>query len=293
MLQAARLHRIFGAYVVGAFCSSYAADAVLFQAHWVQREPSQLDPSIQAVAPIEWVHVPKAGCSFMNTLMHIPGICPGMPEGSVVRNEVDFNLIFEKCNTSLWNTNFWRLKHTGIENLPEGGFNAGQGRFMIFMRQPEQRMMSMFFFNEYLGHSRTIDDLKEHRSGDATKMLTRKTNVVYDPLPPNRSEVDLAKLRLRTGFAFVGITERWDLSMCLFSAMFKQACRPEQYHNSHPTATKPNASSLYDTAMLNGWRDPYDSELYDVATSIFESNLKRYNISESSCGPCWREAGLL
>ena len=48
-------------------------------------------------------------------------------------------------------------------------------------------------------------------------------------LDPNRSKITLevaqeAAKRVREGFAFVGITEEWDLSACLFHEMFGGDC---------------------------------------------------------------------
>jgi len=94
---------------------------------------------------------------------------------------------------------------------------------------------------------------------------------------------------MQTGFSFIGITDQWDLSICLFNKMFNQECRPFQFVNSH--SNNANGSiALYDTSVLNGWRDPWDNELYELGLSIFETNLKKYNVSEASCQPCWRQA---
>merc|ERR1712048_1406133 len=95
---------------------------------------------------------------------------------------------------------------------------------------------------------------------------------------------------LQTGFSFIGIFEYWNLSICLFNTMFNQRCRFMQFSNNHPT--QGNTSSVYDTAILKGWRDPYDNELYNLAVKIFEASLNTYKVSNSSCQACWHEAGL-
>ena len=41
-----------------------------------------------------------------------------------------------------------------------------------------------------------------------------------------------AERRLRTGLAFIGLTEYWDLSICLFHAMFGGAPRPGSFANT-------------------------------------------------------------
>merc|ERR1719265_324845 len=140
-----------------------------------------------------------------------------------------------------------------------------------------------------------IDLFIARESGCVTKILT--SNEYHVECDSNHSHEEMlsmaaiAKDRLQTGFSFVGLTEQWDISICLFSKMFNQACNSLQFENSRPTSG--DNSTSYDTTILNGWTDPYDNELYNTATEIFEANLKKYDVSETSCEPCWREAGLL
>mmetsp|Transcript_63121 Transcript_63121/g.197658 ORF Transcript_63121/g.197658 Transcript_63121/m.197658 type:complete len:83 (+) Transcript_63121:464-712(+) len=79
--------------------------------------------------------------------------------------------------------------------------------------------------------------------------------------------------------------------MCLFNAMFSQPCRSYQFANMR--ATFGGERSLYNTSRLQGYRDPYDSDLYDIGRGIFEASLKKYKVTESSCTACLREAGAL
>merc|ERR1711862_993904 len=112
---------------------------------------------------------------------------------------------------------------------------------------PEQRMLSSFAYNQ----TNNMSSLKSSLSGLATKMLTRGGCVYESRLPPSRDEVEKAKSRLRTGVAFVGITEKWNLSMCLFNKMFNQKCRFFQFANAHPTHG--NRMTVYDTSALDGF----------------------------------------
>mmetsp|Transcript_111449 Transcript_111449/g.249095 ORF Transcript_111449/g.249095 Transcript_111449/m.249095 type:complete len:286 (+) Transcript_111449:62-919(+) len=276
--------------ILGCVCSACA-----LKSH--RRQSPQVDSSLQGALPIEWVHVPKAGSSFLNTLIHIPGVCPALPTDLYVSQEtMGFHCMpyfeahyvpFISCNTSAWDPH--RLGHPGIEKLPPGGFEAGKGHFMMMFRQPEQRFLSSYYYKDEKEEHMDLEVLKLENSGCYTKMLTRNSTGCKGS-PPTRAEVEEAKFRLQTGFSFVGITDQWDLSICLFSFMFKQTCHSSQFLNTRPT--KGDTSTDYDTSVLNGWRDPYDSELFDIAMVTFEANCKKYNISESSCEPCWREAGL-
>ncbi|CAE7797266.1 unnamed protein product, partial [Symbiodinium sp. CCMP2592] len=36
----------------------------------------KLEPLLEAAEPIYWIHFAKCGSSFINPLMHLPGVCP-------------------------------------------------------------------------------------------------------------------------------------------------------------------------------------------------------------------------
>jgi hypothetical protein len=277
----------FGFCLIELVCFNYALK--------IQTEGWQqpaIDPSL---LPIEFVHVPKTGSSFINTLLHIPGACSNLPDDpQEIERQINAHFILPaswRCNASVVDTARGRLAHTVIARLPEGGFERGQGRFMMMMRQPEQRLLSA---NAYMPDSEvtlaTIGDI----SGCVTKMLTATVDgnrPCLDSPPPTRADVDLAKRRLQTGFSFIGMTDQWELSICLFNTMFNQECRAFQFHDSRPTNGQQGKTD-YDTSVLRGYTDPYDNEVFSVGRKIFEANLAKYNVSESSCQSCWSQAGL-
>mmetsp|Transcript_11300 Transcript_11300/g.12608 ORF Transcript_11300/g.12608 Transcript_11300/m.12608 type:complete len:149 (-) Transcript_11300:38-484(-) len=93
--------------------------------------------SFTGLLPIEWIHIPKTGTSFLNTLKEVPGACPCCPADMGKRYDL-FRL--GCCNASVFDTEFFEDSvHPAIEDLP-GGFEAGKGRFMTFMRQPERSL---------------------------------------------------------------------------------------------------------------------------------------------------------
>eukprot|EP00439_Symbiodinium_sp_Y106_P062983 s1437_g9.t1 len=98
--------------------------------------------------------------------------------------------------------------------------------------------------------------------------------------------------RVRHGFAFVGITEEWDLSICLFHAMFGSQCRATDFQDTRSAYPGKSANDLYDTAALEGFRDEIDGMVYDEAVRIFRNNLIRFNVSMDSCRDCFAQAGL-
>jgi hypothetical protein len=286
----------------------------------VQEQPAwqlseqTIDPSLSGVTPIEWIHVPKAGSSFINTLIHIPGVCPGLPQDlrvseeryGVTCNVLDHFYYYDnfttKCNAKAIDLLEARLRHGDIETYPPGGFEAGKGRFMAMFRQAEQRHISAFMADTNRHECNkavpaapvTKKDILLHE-GLVTKMLARKVSdpmpqfpgmaVYFDYVPPTKAEVEIAKSRLRTGFSFIGITEQWNMSICLFNTMFKQPCRAMQFASAHG-----GPLNTYDTDFLDGWRDPADTEVYEVALEEFHKNIKKYKVTEASCNLCMRDA---
>lgn len=288
---------IFGFCIAGLICFTRAltlSPPPLCPSALQRSRSPDIDPSFEGKLPIEWVHVPKTGSSFLNTLLRIEGACPNLPNGLGQALE-RLTIPPSWCNASVLDTDFSRTQHGGIDFRP--GFNAGKGRFMMFMRQPEQRLLSQIYFKtdvvpdpeKYMPFEPAV----EQESGCVTKMLVGALPccTCAEGPTPTRAQVDEAKIRLQTSFSFIGMTEQWDLSMCLFNAMFNQRCRYEQFANIRPSAGQ--QSTTYDIASLSGYQDPYDGELYQIGTEIFNSNLRKYNVSESSCELCRREAGVL
>eukprot|EP00962_Isochrysis_galbana_P044938 scaffold17553_cov112-Isochrysis_galbana.AAC.6 len=85
-------------------------------------------------------------------------------------------------------------------------------------------------------------------------------------------------------FLFVGDTDRWNLSLCLFNAVLtgRRFLLPWQAANSRPTSTKlldplhPSTSRLTD-------RDPIDGALWAHVSRRFIRDLIRHHVSAQCC----------
>merc|ERR1712146_782899 len=107
--------------------------------------------------------------------------------------------------------------------------------------------------------------------------------------PPTSEEVALARSRLDEDYAFVGMTDRWELSICLFNAMFGTPCRRAQFeHYLYDTIMEAFGwvNSTLQGPFIDSYVDPYDGPLWEQANQIFEENLRRYNVSAETCKPC-------
>jgi len=273
------------------------------------------DPTalLQSSRPLAWLHVPKTGTSFVNTLIHTVGLCPGIPSGTVVNRTAfcqkcsDYNIgllyYFSQaypsdtaCRGSFSTGGGYLIgDHHGMEGGLYDATYSGHG--VTMMRQPEQRMISSYdhWQSEPAERDETPTNLSAREyaarsQGCAVRMLTRQKAFTHDcttDTPPTPAEVATAKERL-SGFVFVGITSHWDLSVCLFRAMFGGLCYGSDFSNVR--ARPGEEAPLHDVSRLDGWVDQADGELYEHALGIFAASLLRHGVSQDSCQPCFEHA---
>lgn len=229
---------------------------------------------LQKALPIAWVHVPKCGSSFLNFLVHLPGVCPGVPDDLIISYKT-----FGEMHAYGFEHQYKALDKDGA--CPGGFSHIGghdgvdpkwdtvyNGHAATMLRQPEQRLLSDYHY------------------GQASW--------------PTDDEVKLAVKRLRTGFTFVGITEQWPLSICLGHRMLGGRCRTSDFVDTRVTARSGGLPQVklnlhpepWDVSPLKGLTDPYDGAVYKAAQEIFAENLQRHNVSFESCKPCFEEAGI-
>lgn len=270
---------------------------------------------LQRVFPFALVHIPKAGASIENAIVHTNGVCPGIAMDEWICSEE---------NPDCWSfaedvgvINFFPLgPGNAIHNCPgivrwsfHGGFRHDyesggmKGHAVIMMRQPEQRLISAYYqeglkdlsgrlqldHHGYFG-AKSLLEYALAMQGMAVRMLARSDELEWTTpwKPPTKVEAWEAVQMLKNGFAFVGLTEETPLSMCLWHQTFGGQCDPHEFHIWHKNKrrTKHNV-----TAELGGWTDPADGYLYDEASKIFSQNMERFGTSVASCTPCFRQAG--
>merc|ERR1712151_684040 len=100
------------------------------------------------------------------------------------------------------------------------------------------RVMAGFFDHKHSVDNKSISlaDYIKIMGGCQVRMLTDSSCSPPRDLPPVQpSRVKEAIRNLDKGFAFVGITEEWELSVCLFHAMFGGQCRDREFTNTRPS----------------------------------------------------------
>lgn len=233
---------------------------------------------------MRWLHVPKTGTSFINVLATWG--CPGIAADEVIEWKPELgrepfevqwvrNNAASKCRFS---PNFC----VGHDSIGEGCNNVSGRSYAAMFRQPEQRMISGYLhnFNGYIG-DRTNLTMSGYAHG-CTGCYVRKTTGYQCCNKQAPINVAQAVDTLHTRFAFVGLTDEWDLSVCLFHRMFGGACHPREFKNVRPGRNLSGGAG-YDTAMLDGFTDEADNAFYDEAKTIFWKNIEQFAVTEASC----------
>ncbi|CAK0859196.1 unnamed protein product [Prorocentrum cordatum] len=177
----------------------------------------------------------------------------------------------------------------------------------MILRQPEQRILSGFAHDKHgAGPNNSHLDVLSYAKlvqGCQVRMLLGST--CYDRRRLNEStitgeHIGKAIKALDEGFAFVGILEEIELSVCLFHAMFGGACRAAEFVNIRPSydrfrrgPQRMQATADHNVSVLSGWTDEIDRPLYEHAVGIVHSNI-RYGVHGEACRssicPCCPEA---
>jgi hypothetical protein len=100
--------------------------------------------------------------------------------------------------------------------------------------------------------------------------------------------------RLREGFAYVGLTDEWALSICLFHARLGGRCLRSEFDNSRPTTPRLTRlpwirnTSLRDytawaTEQVAAVGDPYDEALYAAAEARVRAEVAALGLTRERC----------
>lgn len=283
-----------------AACDSFDAtrDANQMQTSFIQ---SRALLTKRVPMPITFVHTPKtAGNQFIYSLIALPSVCT-KTEFDVAMKDLASNLL-RALSYNVSCSGFADMNEFGIPfGSHDKGFGAVYSDFFagppahgfILFRQPEQRIVSQY--NMHLGlnpdYDTPIKEYAQARAGCVVKLLTTSLErPCSDPYPaPSDDSVSLAVQRLRDGFAFVGLVEEYDLSVCLLHAMFGGECSSVELTSVH-LGNRNSTLEAYDTSELENWTDVPDGVLYSEAADRFRLKLQTYGVSEQSCQACWAAA---
>ena len=262
-----------------------------------------------------WVHFPKAGSSFLNVLVHTPGFCPGVPL-TVSIDEDSFGCrfatnFFNAC-PDLCDPASVRCQASPHECIGSR-YPELEGHMVGLFRQPEQRILSAYHDEARTWMVLGTDCAHQNSTKPPAPIFARyfAGTVAYQlvgegllnyggghhwlpgllDIPERTVEMAEEAVRRLQGFAFVGITEEWDLSICLFRKIFGGPCHALDFSNTRSSFPGKQAEDFYDTAPLEGFQDEIDRIVYQEALRIFRQDLLQHNVSMDSCHDCFAQAG--
>ena len=159
-------------------------------------------------------------------------------------------------------------------------------------RRPNARAAS-----EYVSTGNSVEP------GCITKTLARKSRYpCLETEPPTEREIQLAATRLSDQFAFVGLTEEWDASVCLFHAVLGARTAPlrAEFRNFGHSRNRAKRSltarngacrlraaggrcydellggGRYNESVLDGFVDAADEAVYAEAVAVFRRQLDAF-----------------
>jgi len=293
--------------------ASYLSLALVLAAHGLESESTSLlqhkmvlqgpggPGAVTEAEPLTWIHFPKCGGSFLNVIVHMPGFCPSLANvtlGGDCFEETFWPRCPKYCNPE-------KFSCSVVQHEIVGNYTAKRGRLVGFFRDPDQRILSAYHFRVDAlaqqgcgmppGPYYSLLDTAESFKGGMTYQLVSEYQFAPPALPNftnlTREDAAAAARRVQEGFAFVGITEMWDLSICMFHKMFGGPCLASDFEDANPTYPGKTAHTVYDTSELKGWHDDIDEVVYASALDAFHKNRILYKVSHSTCQECYRQAG--
>eukprot|EP00448_Togula_jolla_P006528 CAMPEP_0170600746 /NCGR_PEP_ID=MMETSP0224-20130122/17494_1 /TAXON_ID=285029 /ORGANISM="Togula jolla, Strain CCCM 725" /LENGTH=443 /DNA_ID=CAMNT_0010925483 /DNA_START=91 /DNA_END=1422 /DNA_ORIENTATION=+ len=268
-----------------------------------------------ALRNVSWVHFPKAGTSFISTLWNYACGQHGLPldlgvdpSSAVGCGECYDSALMQRypkddyCEEGILSDHF-QTQHqpTSLASMLAGANVVGM------FRKPGQRLIAAHRNGRHASGF-SASDVDALREACPSSNSTAACFVRYPGIAgctarmlagshcAESSDIRLAEdrdwdagqrylpeaLQAIENMAFVGITEEWDESICLFHLMFGGRMSPAELHNVHVGNGHGNSSStFYDEGELEGFVDSVDEELYQAALARFQ-RLKSAYVGEGS-----------
>lgn len=254
-----------------------------------------LPPPPRKLAKLFWLHIPKCGTSWLNVIFHYA--CPRVPENvtcSLVVGRTGGPIAEELLRR--WPP--WRWCNTPFISRPNfhNPYTPRAKDFAVgLFREPRARLVSAFHHNS---HSNGMDPAERHRMLAALKSIPDERKrlaafVAYpglancmtkmvlgfacaSPVEISSDMLDEAKRRVREDFAFVGLTNAWNQSVCLFHRMWGGRTLAVEFENTRPGGYRSTPSAA-DANYLReiGYADR-DTELYAEVEALFSRRLRQY-----------------
>jgi len=245
-----------------------------------------------SIDPVSYVHIPKTGSGIATAVAHL--LCGDKIRKGKIVKEPDQRLM-NRCGPA----HFQRFD-IGHKPLKPG---VDLSKVVTVLRQPRQRIISGYFHSFH--DCRPLQRKYNFSVTDSTPKLPMGSNTINSSLLMEYADcVQACAINIITGhwcshsdqdpseqiaqaidtvnkIGYVGITEQWELSICLFHAMYGGECLPAEFERVRPGLERKDTSD-YDESAFGDWF-PDDQLLYNVARKRFEQQMIEYNVNRHSC----------
>ena len=195
----------------------------------------------------------------------------------------------------------------GHEPVDETTYARFAGHFHGMFRAPQRRVVSAYlWYASEFHHDPPLPNATtyaQRAKGTQVKMLAGQAdgeacNSGYGywsrcdtGMVPNLA---LALQRMHEGFAFVGLTDEWALSICLLHAKLGGRCLAVEFENSRPTNSRTTRMPWIRNITLEVYRaavaeevasvdDPWDAALYSAVEERFYAEVRQHALDVQRC----------
>jgi len=276
---------------------------------------------------LPWLHIPKTGSSFANVLFQYA--CANGPSIKPLRGGPHhwekYTLDSQYECSQEYSLFPYLYPSDGLDYkdfhapLSDDIYEHNKGKLVGMLRDPREHKMSLvkhkyswhvgreswksFISSHSLSENdKSLSTFLEYARGYEAGYLIGMRGTFHDRKEAKKEKalVDLAKQRLTEGFQYIGITNRYPESVCLF---FSKFAKPGDSSGSDKTCKsvvfKPvntadgHVSSFNftnaDWDYFETFDDDIDREIYNHALAMFEADLVRYGVTRESCiaRGCW------
>lgn len=261
----------------------------------------QSTPDTSSSRTLAWFHVPKCSTSIGNTFGHylkpelredvsMPACNRDDPcESNVPEIEFERRVGIDLLDSkSVWGKRGNWGDHSKIDELAWWKY---EGHFAGVFRDPLRRAWSAY---KWFGEPVNVNEADYARSiqGTTVRMMSGQRyglDCNWPQYPCDAGpEQEPANLKVATdrlrGFKFVGLTDEYPLSVCLFHARFGGECLPSEFENMRPTSAKTGvANEEAAMTVLGGVVDEEETTFFMSVYDRFCSDLSAFDVTHQVC----------
>ena len=263
--------------------------------------------AVEPRAPnIRWLHIPKTGTSFANSIVHV-SCGDRIPPWAEMRQKPEWvaahggqvggglPLWFQFCFPAAvpaqcgLTAETWKKMSDHISIAAAEAATMRTVSFVTIVRRPLTRLLSQYsmWVKDPNSHqppaaSRNVSHLLRFargiepslRGGTQTGCMTKMlAGIACDGRYPTAAETRTAHDRLRR-FAFVGVEEQWERSMCVFFRMHGRDVPALALANVRPGAAADRYASQERVLRAAGVADAADEATYAVGVELLDAHAK-------------------